>query len=147
MEVAGGLEGGGAGDGDEDDRGGQQEQAQPGPRGEQRGDAARHLAGLVQVNTRLVSTGYVGPVLPLLGNEAEGGHRGVTAWRGRGGRERGAGDRTGGEGAVAGLARGPLVGPAFHGVAGLGGDRAEQRVGGRGQARGRREQVVRAPGV
>src|ERR1700731_3926270 len=101
MEVAGGLKGGGAGDGDEDDRGGQQEQAQPGPRGEQRGDAARHLAGLVQVNTRLVSTGLVstglvstglvstglvstglvstvhaGPVLPLLGNEAEGGHRG-----------------------------------------------------------------------
>ena len=148
MEVAGGLEGGGAGDGDQDDRGGQQEQPQPGWRREQRGDAARHLAGAVQVSTGPVGTGPVaavpvaavpvaavqaGPALPLLGDEAEGGHRGVTAWRRRRGREGGVSDGTGGECPVAGLGRGPLVGPAFNGVAGLGGDRAEQRVGGGGE--------------
>ena len=50
MEVPGGLQGGAAGDGDKDDRGNQQEQSQPGRRGEQRGDAARHLASPVPVS-------------------------------------------------------------------------------------------------
>ena len=45
------FQGGAAGDGDKDDRGGQQEQRQPGRRGEQGGDAARHRAGPVEVST------------------------------------------------------------------------------------------------